>query len=220
MFRSIYHHGFARIAACTARCILADPDANAREILRLAQTCAAQGAGLAVFPELSVSGYAIDDLLLADTVLDATEIALEELIAHSKGLLPVLVVGAPLRHGARLYNCAVAIHRGRLLGVVPKVHLPNYREFYERRHFASGEGTDGATITLGGHSAPFGPDLLFAAEDLPGLTIHLEICEDVWVPMPPSGLGALAGATVLANLSASNITIGKADARRLLAQSQ
>jgi NAD+ synthase (glutamine-hydrolysing) len=220
MFRSIYHHGFARIAACTARCILADPGANAREILRLAQTCAAQGAGLAVFPELSVSGYAIDDLLLADTVLDATEIALEELIAHSKGLLPVLVVGAPLRHGARLYNCAVAIHRGRLLGVVPKVHLPNYREFYERRHFASGEGTDGATITLGGHSAPFGPDLLFAAEDLPGLTIHLEICEDVWVPMPPSGLGALAGATVLANLSASNITIGKADARRLLAQSQ
>jgi NAD+ synthase (glutamine-hydrolysing) len=220
MFRSIYRHGFARIAACTARCTLADPRANAQEILRLAQTCAAQGVGLVVFPELSVSGYAIDDLLLADTVLDATEAALEELVAHSKGLLPVLVVGAPLRYGARLYNCAVAIHRGRLLGVVPKVHLPNYREFYERRHFASGEGTDGGTITLGAHSAPFGPDLLFTAEDVAGLTIHLEICEDVWVPMPPSGLGALAGATVLANLSASNITIGKADARRLLAQSQ
>jgi NAD+ synthase (glutamine-hydrolysing) len=158
--------------------------------------------------------------LLSDAVQDATEQALLTLIARSAQLLPVLVVGAPLRHGARLYNCAVAIHRGRLLGVVPKVHLPNYREFYEKRHFASGEGTAGQTITIGEHQAPFGSDLLFAAEDLPGLTIHIEICEDVWVPMPPSGIGALAGATVLANLSASNITIGKADLRRLLAQSQ
>jgi NAD+ synthase (glutamine-hydrolysing) len=220
MFRSLYRHGFARVAACTARCTPADPAANATAILRLAETCAADGVALAVFPELSVSGYAIDDLLLSDAVQDATEQALLTLIARSAQLLPVLVVGAPLRHGARLYNCAVAIHRGRLLGVVPKVHLPNYREFYEKRHFASGEGTAGQTITIGEHQAPFGSDLLFAAEDLPGLTIHIEICEDVWVPMPPSGIGALAGATVLANLSASNITIGKADLRRLLAQSQ
>ncbi len=194
--------------------------ANAAAILRLAQSCATDGAVLAVFPELSVSGYAIDDLLLADALLDATELALADLIRRSVDLLPMVVVGAPLRHGARLYNCAVAIHRGRLLGVVPKVHLPNYREFYEKRHFASGEGTAGQSITIGAHSAPFGPDLLFTAEDIDGLTIHLEICEDVWVPMPPSGVGALAGATVLANLSASNITIGKADTRRLLAQSQ
>jgi len=220
MFRSLYRHGFARVAACTACCTPADPAANATAILRLAETCAADGVALAVFPELSVSGYAIDDLLLSDAVQDATEQALLTLIARSAQLLPVLVVGAPLRHGARLYNCAVAIHRGRLLGVVPKVHLPNYREFYEKRHFASGEGTAGQTITIGEHQAPFGSDLLFAAEDLPGLTIHIEICEDVWVPMPPSGIGALAGATVLANLSASNITIGKADLRRLLAQSQ
>jgi NAD+ synthase (glutamine-hydrolysing) len=220
MFRSLYRHGFARVAACTARGALAEPAANAAAILRLAETCAADGVALAVFPELSVSGYAIDDLLLADAVQTATEQALLTLIARSAQLLPVLVVGAPLRHGARLYNCAVAIHRGRLLGVVPKVHLPNYREFYEKRHFASGDGTAGQSITIGPHQAPFGPDLLFTAEDLPGLTIHLEICEDVWVPMPPSGLGALAGATVLANLSASNITIGKADQRRLLAQSQ
>jgi NAD+ synthase (glutamine-hydrolysing) len=220
MFRSLYRHGFARIAACTAHCTLADPMANAAAILRLAQSCATDGAVLAVFPELSVSGYAIDDLLLADALLDATELALADLIRRSVDLLPMVVVGAPLRHGARLYNCAVAIHRGRLLGVVPKVHLPNYREFYEKRHFASGEGTAGQSITIGAHSAPFGPDLLFTAEDIDGLTIHLEICEDVWVPMPPSGVGALAGATVLANLSASNITIGKADTRRLLAQSQ
>lgn len=220
MFRSLYHHGFARIAACTARCTLADPAANVAAILHLAQSCAVDGAVLAVFPELSVSGYAIDDLLLADTLLDTTEHALLDLIAQSVDLLPVLVVGAPLRHGARLYNCAVAIHRGRLLGVVPKVHLPNYREFYEKRHFASGDGTAGGSIALGPHIAPFGPDLLFSAEDVDGFTIHLEICEDVWVPMPPSGIGALAGATVLANLSASNITIGKADTRRLLAQSQ
>jgi NAD+ synthase (glutamine-hydrolysing) len=220
MFRSLYRHGFARIAACTARCTPADPAANVAAILRLAQSCASDGAVLAVFPELSVSGYAIDDLLLADSLLDATERALVDLIAHSTEVLPVLVVGAPLRHGARLYNCAVAIHRGRLLGVVPKLHLPNYREFYEKRHFASGGGTEGGSITLGPHVAPFGPDVLFTAEDVDGLTIHLEICEDVWVPMPPSGIGALAGATVLANLSASNITIGKADTRRLLAQSQ
>ncbi|HET6239092.1 MAG TPA: NAD(+) synthase [Acetobacteraceae bacterium] len=220
MFRSLYRHGFARIAACTARCTPADPAANVAAILSLAETCAADGAALAVFPELSVSGYAIDDLLLSDALLDATVQALLTLIARSTELLPVLVIGAPLRHGARLYNCAVAIHRGRLLGVVPKLHPPNYREFYEKRHFASGDGTAGQSIAIGPHHAPFGPDLLFTARDLPGLTIHLEICEDVWVPMPPSGLGALAGATVLANLSASNITIGKADTRRLLAQSQ
>ncbi len=220
MFRSLYRHGFARVAACTVHCTPADPTANAGAILRMAEHCSAEGAALAIFPELSVSGYAIDDLLLSDAVQTTTEQALLTLIAHSTKLLPVLVVGAPLRHGARLYNCAVAIHRGRLLGVVPKVHLPNYREFYEKRHFASGDGTAGQSITIGSHHAPFGLDLLFTAEDLHNLSIHLEICEDIWVPMPPSGLGALAGATVLANLSASNITIGKADTRRLLAQSQ
>ena len=132
----------------------------------------------------------------------------------------LLLVGAPLRCQGRLYNCALAIQGGRLLGVVPKVHLPNYREFYERRHFADGQGTAGGSIGVAGLTAPFGPDLLFAAEDLPGLTIHTEICEDVWVPVPPSSEAALAGATVLTNLSASNITIGKAETRRLLAQSQ
>lgn len=219
-FLSIYRHGFARVAACTTRCTLADPAANARAILEAARRCDGAGAALAVFPELGLSGYAIDDLLLQDTLLDAVEEAIGTLLEASAALRPVLLVGAPLRHAGRVYNTAVAIQRGRLLGVVPKQHLPNYREFYERRWFASGHGTEGGTIRLAGQEAPFGPDLLFAAEDVPGLVIHAEVCEDLWVPIPPSAQGALAGALVLANLSASNITVGKAETRRLLCQSQ
>ncbi|SMH30821.1 NAD(+) synthase [Azospirillum agricola] len=219
-FTSIYRHGFARVAACTTRCTLADPDANADAILDSARACHEDAVAVALFPELALSGYAIDDLLMQDPLLDAVERAVERLVEASAGLLPLLLVGAPLRHEGRIYNTAVAIHRGRLLGVVPKIHLPNYREFYERRHFASGEGTGGGRIGVGALSAPFGPDLLFVAEDRPGLVVHAEICEDLWVAVPPSGMAALAGATVLANLSASNITIGKADTRRLLAKSQ
>ncbi|WP_158047147.1 NAD(+) synthase [Skermanella pratensis] len=219
-FRSIYQHGFARVASCTMRCSLADPAGNAEAVLRVARTCHDRSAVLALFPELALSGYAIDDLFHQDALLDAVERAVETVVAGSKDLLPLLLVGAPLRHAGRVYNCGLAIHRGRLLGVVPKVHLPNYREFYEKRHFASGAGTEGGEIRVAGQSAPFGPDLLFAAEDLQGFTVHVEVCEDLWVPVPPSSAGALAGATVLANLSASNITIGKADTRRLLCQSQ
>jgi NAD+ synthase (glutamine-hydrolysing) len=218
-FRSIYRHGFARVAACTARTTLADPAANAASILQLAQDCDRQGVALAVFPELGVSGYAISDLLQQTTLLDGVEAAIDTLIDASADLLPVLLVGAPIRHRGALYNCALAIHRGQLLGVVPKIHLPNYREFYEPRHFVSGDGA-GGEIAVAGRRVPFGPDLLFAAEDFSSLIVHAEICEDVWVPIPPSGEAALAGATVLANLSASNITIGKAETRRLLCRSQ
>ncbi|MBI0434697.1 NAD(+) synthase [Roseomonas sp. KE0001] len=219
-FHALYRHGFARVAACTTRCHLADPARNAEAILAAARRCDAEGVALAVFPELSLSGYAIDDLLLQDTLLDAVEAAVAELLAATAAMRPLLLVGAPLRHRGRLYNCALALQRGRLLGVVPKVHLPNYREFYERRHFAAGEGTEGGHIRLAGQEAPFGPDQIFRADDLPDLAIHAEICEDVWVPVPPSSQAALAGALVLANLSASNITVGKADTRRLLAQAQ
>jgi NAD+ synthase (glutamine-hydrolysing) len=218
-FRSLYRHGFARVAACTTRITLADPAANAQAILRLAQDCDRQGVALAVFPELGISGYAISDLLQQATLLDGVETAIDALVDASNSLLPLLLVGAPIRHLGALYNCALAIHRGKLLGVVPKIHLPNYREFYEPRHFVSGDGATGE-ITVASHRAPFGSDLLFAAEDLRGFTVHAEICEDVWVPIPPSGEAALAGATVLANLSASNITIGKAETRRLLCRSQ
>lgn len=219
-FRSIYRHGFARVAACTVRCTLADPQANADAVLRGARACHDQGVAVALFPELALSGYAIDDLLLQDPLLDAVERAVARIVEESRDLAPLILVGAPLRRGLRLYNCAVAVQRGRLLGVVPKVHLPNYREFYERRHFASGADTAGGSIRVGDLEAPFGPDLLFEAEDVPGLTVHAEICEDLWVAIPPSAAAALAGATVLANLSASNITIGKADTRRLLCKSQ
>ena len=219
-FRSIYRHGFVRVAACTARTSLADPATNADSILSIARDCDRRGVALAVFPELGLSGYAISDLLQQGTLLDAVERAIGDLIAASADLLPLLLVWAPIRHLGALYNTAVAIHRGRLLGVVPKVHLPNYREFYEPRHFVSGDGSDGGEIAIAGQRAPFGPDLLFAADDVAGFVVHAEICEDVWVPIPPSAQAALAGATVLANLSASNITIGKAEVRRLLCRSQ
>ncbi|PWC34076.1 NAD(+) synthase [Azospirillum sp. TSO35-2] len=224
-FTSIYRHGFARVAACTTRCTPADPAANLAAVLEAARDCHDRAVAVALFPELALSGYAIDDLLMQDPLIDAVERAVLDLVAASADLMPLLLVGAPLLHEGRLYNAAVAVQRGRLLGVVPKVHLPNYREFYERRQFASGAGTEGGTIRIGapasgGLTAPFGPDLLFAAEDQPGLVVHAEICEDLWVAVPPSATAALAGATVLTNLSASNITIGKSDTRRLLAKSQ
>ena len=219
-FRSLYRHGFARVAACTTRTVLADPAANAQTILRMAEDCDRQSVAVAVFPELGLSGYAISDLLQQTVLLDAVETAIEAIATGSTNLMPLLLVGAPIRHMGALYNCAVAIHRGQLVGVVPKIHLPNYREFYEPRHFVSGDGTDGGVIMLGGLTAPFGTDLLWEASDLRGLIVHAEICEDIWVPNPPSGEAAAAGATVLANLSASNITIGKAETRRLLCRSQ
>jgi NAD+ synthase (glutamine-hydrolysing) len=217
-FRSLYAHGFARVAACTTRTHLADPPRNAEAVLAMARDCAAQGAALAVFPELTLSGYSIEDLLLQDALLDAVEQAIATVVAGSAELAPVLVVGAPLRHAGRVYNTALVIHRGRLLGVVPKSYLPTYREFYERRQIAAGDILRGE-ITIGGATVPIGNDLLFAAEDISGFVLHVEICEDFWVPIPPSAEAALAGATVLANLSGSPITIGRAESRRLLAQS-
>jgi NAD+ synthase (glutamine-hydrolysing) len=219
-FRSLYRHGFARVAACTTRTSIADPQANARTILRMASDCDRRAVALAVFPELCVSGYAIGDLLQQTALLDAVEAAIGEIARGSATLLPLLLVGAPLRHNGALYNCAIAIHRGHILGVVPKIHLPNYREFYETRHFASGDGQTGGDILLAGTKIPFGTDLMFAADDINGFVVHAEICEDVWVPVPPSSDAALAGATILANLSASNITIGKAETRKLLCRSQ
>jgi NAD+ synthase (glutamine-hydrolysing) len=219
-FRSIYRHGFARVAACTTPAAIADPEANLAAILALARDCDARGAALACFPELALSAYAIEDLLLQDALLDSVERAAEALIAASRGLRPVLVVGAPLRHAGRVYNTALVVHRGRLLGVVPKMYLPNYREFYERRQAAAGDGAPSGELRFAGTTAPFGTELVFEAEDLPGLVLHVEICEDFWVPLPPSTLASLAGATVLVNISGSPITIGKADTRRMLCQSQ
>ncbi len=217
-FFSAYARGFARVAACTHRTVLADPAANAASVLRIAGDCHDDGVAVAVFPELTLSGYSIEDILLQDSLLDAVESALADVVAGSADLLPALVVGAPLRHLHRIYNTAVVIHRGRVLGVAVKSYLPTYREFYERRQMAAGDDMTG-TIAVLGDEVPFGPDLLFAAEDVAGLVLHVEICEDMFVPVPPSAHAALAGATVLANLSGSPITIGRAEDRALLARS-
>lgn len=221
-FYSAYGQGFFRVAACTIHTAIGEPDTNAGSVLDLARQCHDDGVGLAVFPELTLSGYSIEDILLQDALLDSVEDALLDVVAASADLLPVLVVGAPLRYRHRIYNTAVVIHRGRMLGVAPKSYLPTYREFYERRQMAPGDDVFGLIRVGRGSSAaevPFGPDLLFAAADLPGFVLHVEICEDMFVPIPPSAEAALAGATVLANLSGSPITIGRAEDRCLLARS-
>ncbi|NMO56975.1 NAD(+) synthase [Actinoplanes sp. TBRC 11911] len=218
-FRSIYQHGFARVAACTGHTVLADPHANAAAIENTARRLHEEGVAVAVFPELGLAGYSIEDLHLQDVVLDDVAAALDNLTKATEALMTVLVVGAPLRHRNRVYNCAVVIHGGAILGVAPKSYLPNYREFYEKRWFAAGDQERGGSIELGGRSVPFGPDLLFPATDVPGLVLFAEVCEDMWVPIPPSAEAALAGATVLTNMSGSPITIGRAEDRSMLARS-
>ncbi len=219
-FWSHHAQGFVRVAAATPPGVVADPTAATEHAIRLAREADAAAVDLVVFPELNLSGYAIDDLHLQDALLSAVEAGLERIVAASADLRPVLLIGAPARRNGRLYNCAVVIARGRILGVVPKSYLPNYREYYEKRWFASGIGLSGLDITLAGQVAPFGTDLIFAASDLPDFVFHAEICEDYWAPLPPSTAGAMAGALILANLSASNIVVGKARERMLLSAAQ
>jgi len=218
-FHSIYCHGFARVAACTIASNVADPSANATAIIDAARACHEKSVAVAVFPELCLSGYAIEDLLLQDALLDAVVRGLAAVVEASTRFMSVLVVGAPLRQGSRIYNCAVVVHRGRVLGVVPKTYLPTYREFYEARHFGSGKDIVGLEISIDTMRAPFGTDLTFEASDVPGLVIGIEICEDMWIPVTPGSELALEGATVLLNLSGSPVTIGRARSRALLCQS-
>ncbi|WNO52979.1 NAD(+) synthase [Stakelama saccharophila] len=219
-FWSLHEHGFVRVGACTPIATVGDPARNAEATIALARQGDEAGADLLVFPELNLTSYAIDDLHLQDAQCDATEAALADVVAASRTLAPVLLVGAALRRNGRLYNCAVVISRGRILGVVPKSYLPNYREYYEKRWFAPGIGLNGLEIDVAGQRAPFGPDQIFAADDLDDFVFHAEICEDYWASIPPSTHGALAGALILCNLSASNIIIGKARERAMLCASQ
>ncbi|HTQ00317.1 MAG TPA: NAD(+) synthase [Casimicrobiaceae bacterium] len=219
-FFSLHRQGLVRVAACTPRIAVADPARNAAETLALLREGDARAADLMLFPELGLSAYAIDDLFLQDALLDGVERALAELAAASRELACAFVVGAPVRCNQRLYNCAVAIVRGRIAGVVPKTYLPNYREYYEHRWFAPGLGLVGREVSLAGQTAPFGTDLVFASRGIADFVFHVEICEDVWAPEPPSTRGALAGATILCNLSASNVVVGKAAERALLCASQ
>jgi NAD+ synthase (glutamine-hydrolysing) len=219
-FHAIHSHGFVRVAACTPAVAVGDPGFNAAHTLTLAREGHDRGVDLMVFPELGLSAYAIDDLFLQDALLARVEAEIGRIVTASKEIAPVLVVGAPLQHNGALYNCAVAISRGRILGVTPKSFLPNYREFYENRWFSPGAGVTGLTMSLAGQEVPFGTDLVFEASDLADFTFAAEICEDVWSPAPPSTGAALAGALILCNLSASNIVVGKADERELLCASQ
>ena len=219
-FFSPYRHEFLRVAACVPRIEVGDPDFNVARTLELARDGDNKKIGVMIFPELGISAYAIDDLLFQDALLDKVERAVDDVAQASRDLFPVLFIGAPLRRSSQLFNCAIAIHRGEILGIVPKIYLPNYREFYEERHCTSGAGIRNASIDIAGCRVPFGVDLLFRSKGSVPFTAHVEICEDVWVPQPPSTTAALAGAEILLNLSASNITIGKADERRLLCASQ
>ena len=254
-FRSVYDQGFARIAAVTAPVAPANPAKNAQTTIDLLQEAQAQGVAVAVFPELNLTGYAIDDLFLQEVLLEQTLAAIESVRQASAELTVMAVVGAPLRQGNRLYNCALAIQGGRVYAVAPKTFLPNYREFYEKRHFASGARAAATSITLlgvgdgptrddavaasaasptasaaapanpanpaspSGAVVPFGNKLLLDFPHIPGMVLHMEVCEDLWVPVAPSAQAALAGANVLVNLSGSPITVGRADDRELLARS-
>ena len=230
-FHSLYDQGFARVAAATIPVHPANPAHNAEEVIHVARQASEQGVALLLLPELCLSGYAIDDLLLHDVLLDEVEAALHRLAEASLDLLPILIVGAPVRAHACLYNCAIAIHRGKILAVVPKQHLPNYREFYEKRHFVTPLPHTPLRIDVSqwlAHSTRKDPrtltevplaSTLIEVTDLPGFVIAPEICEDMWVPVSPASLAALAGATVMCNLSASPITVGRAEERRLLARS-
>jgi NAD+ synthase (glutamine-hydrolysing) len=220
-FDSLYAHGFARVAACVPPVRVADPAHNSEHTIDLARRAHDVGAVLGVFPELGLSAYSSDDLLHQDALLDGVEIGLASIVEASRELRPILLVGAPLRHRGKLFNCAVAVHRGAVLAVTPKSYLPNYREFYEERWFAAArDAGGGGTIRVAGQDAPFGADVLVEADDLPGFVLHTEVCEDVWTPLPPSTFAALGGATVLANVSASNITVAKADYRHQLCAGQ
>ena len=219
-FHSIYKHGFIRAAVGVPDVRVADPKFNATRTLELAQKASDNGAALVLFPELGISAYSDEDLFHQDALLDATRAALKEVLEASRDLISVLLVGAPLRFEGALYNCGLAIYKGKILAITPKTYLPNYREFYEKRQFTSGASAIFDEVQLFGQTIPFGSDVIVSTQNVNDFAFHMEICEDVWTPLPPSTFAALAGATVLTNLSASNITIGKAEYRKNLCASQ
>ena len=219
-FHSIYSHGFIRTAVCMPPVRVADPAYNAAQTIRLAEQASEMSAAVAAFPELGLSAYANDDLFHQDALLESAADAVCRVADASRNLTPVLLVGAPLRFDDALFNCAVVIYRGSVLGVVPKSYLPNYAEFYEKRQFTRAAAARRREVRFRNAEVPFGNDLIFETPALKHFALHVELCEDLWVPIPPGTYAALGGACVLANLSASNCTIGKADYRRGLCAMQ
>jgi NAD+ synthase (glutamine-hydrolysing) len=219
-FFNLYRHGFARVAVATPIVRIGDPRHNGEATLELIEQAAAEKTTLVVFPELGLTAYTCDDLFHQQALIDAAANALARLLERTRNLRVAALVGLPVAVNGLLYNCAALLCRGRLVGVVPKTYLPNYREFYEARYFTPGDATPCTEIRLAGQSTAFGTGLLFRIAEQPELILHVEICEDLWVPTPPSSFATLAGATVVANLSASNIVIGKEGYRRQLVSNQ
>ena len=219
MTESLYDHGFVRAAAAVPHVRVGDPAFNARRTIALARRADERGAAVVVFPELGLSGYSGEDLFHQSALLDASERALSDVVEASSQLRPVLVVGMPVRAEGGLFNAAIVICEGRILGAVPKSYLPEYHEYYEKRQFRAARDLIGGELTVAGQRIPAGAELVFCCRELPALILHVEICEDLWAAIPPSTYGALAGATMLCNLSASNVTIGKSAYRRMLCES-
>ncbi|MDW7649940.1 MAG: NAD(+) synthase [Bacillota bacterium] len=220
-FFNFYKHGFIRAAVAVPRVRVADPEYNVTETLEMARLAAGNHAALTLFPELGISAYSNEDLFHQQALLETTETALGRLLRETSFLDSILIVGAPIQVDSYLFNCGLVLHRGQILGIVPKNYLPNYREFYEARQFRPADAATRNKIDYCGQKdIPFGADLLFHVKNIPNFTFSLEVCEDLWVPVPPSGFAALAGATVITNLSASNITVGKADYRHALVSNQ
>jgi NAD+ synthase (glutamine-hydrolysing) len=219
-FFNLYRHGFARVAVATPIVRIGDPRHNGEATLGLIEQAAAEKTTLVVFPELGLTAYTCDDLFHQQALIDAAEDALARLLERTRNLPVAALVGLPVSVNGLLYNCAALLCRGRLVGVVPKIYLPNYREFYEGRYFTPGDTAPCSEIRLAGQSSAFGTGLVFRLAEQPEFILHVEICEDLWVPAPPSSFATLAGATVVANLSASNIVIGKEGYRHQLVSNQ
>ncbi|WP_312549472.1 NAD(+) synthase [Massilia sp.] len=219
-FFNLYSHQFARVAVAIPRCRIADPAYNVEQTIALARQAADQGAALVAFPELGLSAYSCDDLFHQRALLDACQEGLAAVVEASRELPVAMVVGLPLRVNHQLFNCAAVVAGGRVHGLVPKSFLPNYGEFYESRQFSAADSANVDSVELFGELVPFGPNQVFEVENFPLLRFHVEICEDVWVPVPPSSFAAMAGATVLVNLSASNVLVGKSTYRHQLVSQQ
>ena len=220
-FFNLYNHGFVRVAVGTPEVRVADPAFNKARTIELMEKAEREKAVLALFPELGITAYSCDDLFHQQALLDGALEALRGVLQASEALNLIAVVGMPLQVDHLLFNCGVVVHRGEILGIVPKTFLPNYREFYEYRQFAPAAAAYSRTVdVLGQGEIPFGERLLFQCQEEHRFRFFVEICEDLWVPIAPSSSAALAGATVILNLSASNITIAKDEYRHSLVANQ
>jgi len=214
-------HGFLRVGAACPPVAVADPERNAEGCLAFARRAHAEGVQVLVLPELALTGYTCGDLFFSlSTLVAGAERALARLLRETASLPMVIAVGLPVAQDGRLFNGAAVLQKGRLLGVVPKTFLPGYNEFYEERWFSSAREVQQGEVRLAGTAAPFGTDLLFGVSDEPGVTLAVEVCEDLWAPIPPSSRHAVAGATVILNPSASPDLVAKAEYRRELVRQQ